>query len=282
MAAVAAATGLLTLPAPAALAYVPESGYWVLRSESVRAADYTDQGLATVTTPSGRPRLVTRGDDSIPATLAAHGWSHIGDPDSAAGYLLDAYQGGPAATAKMFRLTAPDGSTVQLVHRLVPGEQYHNSFAAIAPGGRWFVSGEWGTVRRLLVFPMPTLPVHATGVVNLPLAGVIALDRPVRDVQGCAFSSPTTLVCSTNDRHRDLFAVPRQLLSVRLGHPVAGGAAAASVALLGAVPTPAACAGSQEVEGIDVHGRRLLVSVVSGCVGVTTIFGYRLEPARPG
>jgi hypothetical protein len=137
-------------------------------------------------------------------------------------------------------------------------------------------------MRRLLVFPMPVLPLLAGGTRNLPLAGVITLDRPVRDVQGCAFSSPTILVCSTNDRHRDLFAVPRQLLSVRLGQPLRGGSARAIVKLLGAVPTPAACAGTQEVEGIDVHGRRLLVSVVSACVGVTTIFDYHLEPTRPG
>lgn len=252
-----------------------DAGPWRLRGWVTAAEDRTDQGLATLTTASGRDRVVTRGDDSIPPTLRAAGWRHIGDPDAAAGWLLDAYQGAPSATAKLFVLTAPDGTRYLLRHPLLPGEQYNNSFTAIAPGRRWFVSGEWGTMRRLLTFALPTpTPGGATTLLG---AGAVVLDRPVRDVQGCAFQSPTTLVCSTNDPGRDLFPVPRQLLDIRLAHPIDGRSVTASVSLLGAVPTIDACRRPPEVEGIDVHARRMLVAVVSGCRSTTTTFRYVLR-----
>jgi len=252
-----------------------ESGTWVLQGWRVQPEDFADQGLATVTPPGGAPRLLTRGDDSIPAALKAQGWQHVGDPDSRNGYVLDAYQGGSSATTKLFVLTAPNGAQRQLVHRLVPGEQYHNSFAAISPDGRWFVGGEWGTMRRLLVFRMPNRA--APGTQSLPLAGTIRLDRPVRNVQGCAFSSPTTLACSSNDTGSTLFGAPRPLLSVRLGGAVHAGTNRATVARLGSIPVSQACGGKQEVEGIDVRGGRLLVSAVTACTHSVTIFSYRAE-----
>jgi len=274
----ATAAAMISLPLTAVAAPVSDAGPWTLRAWTVRAEDFTDQGLAVVTGPGGVTSLLTRGDDSIPPALAAQGWRHVGDPDARAGYVLDAYQGAASMTSKLFVLTAPDGRTVYLRHSLVPGEQYHNSFAAISPDGRWFVSGEWGTMRRLLVFAMPSAQV--SGTVPLPLAGVIRLDRPVRDVQGCAFTTPTALACSTNDPGRSLFGVPRQLLAVHLTHGVRAGSTPGSVTLLGPIPTVASCGGAEEVEGIDVHGGRLLVSVVTSCTRTTTIFDYVREGAR--
>lgn len=278
-AAVLLAVGVpLASPSAAGARVGTESGSWVLTGWTTRAEDYTDQGLTTVTSPAGL-RLVTRGDDSIAPSLAAAGWRHVGDPDSYRGFVLDAYQGAPTARAKLYLLTTPTGARYRYVHALTPGEQYNNSFTAIAPGGHWFVSGEWGTMRRLLVFAMPSLPPTGSGAHALPLAAVITLDRPVRNVQGCAFSSATTLQCSTNDRSRALFGVAQQLLTVHLARPLDGRPVAASVTLLGAVPGVRACQGTAEVEGIDVRAGRLRVSVVSPCTHTTTIYEYRLDRA---
>ncbi|HZC53470.1 MAG TPA: hypothetical protein VE441_13365, partial [Mycobacterium sp.] len=218
--------------------------------------------------------LVTRGDDSIPRSLAAAGWQHIGDPDARNGYLLDAYQGASTSTRKLFVLTTPTGARYRYVHTLLPSEGYNNSFTAIAPDARWFVAGEWGTMRRLLVFAMPSLPPSGPKSRSLPLAAVISLDRPVRDVQGCEFSSPTTLLCSTNDRSNKLFGVSSQLVQVRLTRPLNGRSMTATVSLLGQIPGATACQGSAEVEGIDVHQRRMLVSVVAACSHTTTVYEF--------
>lgn len=45
--------------------------------------------------------------------------------------------------------------------------QHNNSFAAVAPGGRWFLSGGWGTRRRLLIFPMPGPTWHGSASLSL-------------------------------------------------------------------------------------------------------------------
>lgn len=267
----------LGAPAVSAAEWAPlgaRYGTWVMRGWTTRAEDYTDQGLATVTSAKGRVHVLTRGDDSIPRSLAAAGWQHIGDPDAYAGYLLDAYQGAPTSSTKLFVLTTPTGARYQYVHTLRPAEAFNNSFTAIAPGARWFVAGEWGTMRRLLVFAMPSLPPAGPRTRSLPLAAVISLDRPVRDVQGCAFSTTTTLVCSTDDRTDDLFGVPKQLLQVQLARPLDGRPATASVSLLGPVPGVDTCQGNAEVEGIDIHQLRMLVSVVNGCSNTTTVFDF--------
>jgi hypothetical protein len=70
--------------------------------------------------PTGTPTSL-----SIPASLAAEGWTHIGDPDSADGYIIDAYQGSSNGNTKMYLLTTPSGSTYQ--HTLAPGELYYGS-----------------------------------------------------------------------------------------------------------------------------------------------------------
>lgn len=255
-------------------------GPWQLRDSSTQPNAVADQGVATLALAKNRTMVVTRGDGSIPEGLREAGWSHIGDPDAYAGYLLDAYQGHHWMHTKLFGLTAPNGRRTYYPHALVPGESFHNSFVAIAPGGQWFVSGEWGTIRRLLVFPMPAMnraapsPGH-----NLPLAAVITLTRPMRNVQGCAFDSATTLVCSTNDPSTALYPVAKQLLSVRLAHRVDGRAMSAGVGLLGAVPHDTTCQGTAETEGLDVHGNRLLLAVITPC-HVTRLYTY-VRPGRP-
>ncbi|WP_375502101.1 hypothetical protein [uncultured Jatrophihabitans sp.] len=242
-------------------------------------AAVANQGLTLV--GNGEP-LLTRGHHSIPAQLRALGWVHIGDPDSARGLVLDAYQGSAGATSKAFAVTYPDGARVLLVHPLAPGEQYNNSFVAISPNTRWFVAAEWGTVNRLLVFALPTKP-PPTPMQTLPLAGVIHLRHPVRNVQGCDFSSPTRLLCSTNDTSTSLFPVTRQLLALHLKHPVHGGRATASVRLVGSAPAQDVCAGaSGEVEGIDVTDGVVRVAVNSPCAPVTEVFSYpRTAQWRP-
>jgi hypothetical protein len=235
-------------------------------------------GASTVAMTRGMTRgtrIVTRGGASVPDELREQGWTHIGDPDSYAGVVLDAYQGSPAMHAKLFTVTAPNGSRTLYRHALVRGESFHNSFTAIAPAGQWFVSGEWGTIRRLLVFGTPGLNSHVPPPSqNLPLSAVITLAQPMRDVQGCAFTSSTALVCSTNDPATDLYPVAKQLLAVRLGHRLDGRPTTATVRLLGAVPQDPACPGTGETEGLDVHGSRLLVAVVSPCRNATLLYTY--------
>lgn len=219
-----------------------------------------DQGAATVSPPGGHPHLVTRGHGSIPSSLLADGWSHIGDPGSRRGYLLDAYQARPGTRAKLFVLTTPMGHQTRWTHHDVPGEMFNNSFAAITPSGQWFVGGEWGTVRRLLVYPMPHLnPVAGNDRQNLPLTGRVALSRPVRNVQGCSFSSPTVMFCTTNDPRTDLFAVPHQLLEITLTHRLNGHGAVGVPRVLGSVPQQSRCPGTSEIEGVDVSRRRLTI-----------------------
>lgn len=230
-----------------------------------------NQGLTLV---GNEEHLLTRGHHSIPAQLRALGWVHIGDPDFARGLVVDAYQGSVGATSKAFAVTYPDGTRVLLVHPLAPGERYNNSFVAVSPDTRWLVAGEWGTVHRLLVFALPT-KVPTTPVQTLPLAGVIRLRHPVRNVQGCDFRSPIRLLCSTNDTSTSLFPVTRQLLSLHLKHLVHGGRATASVHLVGSAPAQDVCAGaSGEVEGIDVTDGVVRVAVNSPCAPVTEVFSY--------
>jgi hypothetical protein len=230
-----------------------------------------DQGLTTVMI-DGRIRTVARGAASVPEAYEAAGWSHVGSPAGFGAEILDAYQGSPRRAAKLFTLTTPDGRRYRYLHRLVPGEKFNNSFAAVAPGAHWFVSGEWGTMSRLLVFPVPR-PAGSSAVTRpLSLAATITLAHPVRNVQGCAFDGSTTLVCSTNDPRTDLYAVPRQLLSVRLAQPLDGRSETAVPRLLGAVPSQTVCPGHGEVEGIDVVGNRMRVAVNARCAPVTQVF----------
>ena len=265
-------------------------GPWALAGRSEVLGPWSDQGLATVAGAGGRAAtIVYRGALSVDRTLAAQGWNHVGDPDSWHGWVVDPFQGGPGATAKMFRFTGPGraGPVTEAVHPLIAGEAANNSFAAVSPDGRWLVSGEWGDETRLLVFPGPAALHPAGGQVPLPLSGVITLDRTVRDVQGCAFASATALVCSTSDPGADLWPVPDQVLRIDL--PATGpagwtprwtpGKAVGRVSLIGQVPMTGACAGTYEPEGVDVDRAtgelRLAVAPPPSCALFTQVYEYR-------
>lgn len=239
------------------------------------------EGLASVTEPDGKSKIVYRGQLSIPPAVLKQGWSHIGDPGAWGGYLVDAYQAPAPGKEKMFRVTTPRGAHYEFVHTLALGEKLNNSFAAISPDGRWLVSGEWGEMRRLLVFPSPISKAagpHPAGG-PLPLASEIELDRPVKDVQGCAFINPTELLCSTDDPGTQLWATPDQLLEVTLPSPLAGATVTAGVSSLGELPLVSDCSGTFEVEGIDYQpGTGILRAEVvppDWCGLLTTVYEYR-------
>jgi hypothetical protein len=276
--AVAVLVGMLplaTMFAGPATAGTLRAGPFRLTGSQALAAGTADQGLTTVVR-GGRPIVVTRGSGSVAPDLAAQGWTHVGDPSSVGGAVLDAYQPNRPDGPKLFRITTAAGERFDFVHRLSPGEMSNNSFAAVAPGNRWFVSGEWRTMTRLLVFPVPDLKrARPAAVRSLPLATTIRLTHPVRDVQGCAFTSSTALVCSTNDPGTDLYDVPRQLLSVRLRHPLDGRPVTGRPQLLAPVPAQTLCAGAPgEVEGIDVRAERMQVAVNAPCAATTELFRY--------
>jgi hypothetical protein len=244
-------------------------------NSTVVSSATADEGLTTVTR-AGRVSIVSRGYASVAPDLAAQGWTHVGDPGSLGGSVLDAYQTDLPIGAKLFSLTTASGARFDYLHRLVPGEMSNNSFAAVAPGGQWFVSGEWKTMSRLLVFPMPRPSGGAsTSTQLLPLAATIALTHPMRNVQGCAFTSSTSMICSTNDPGTDLYPMPRQLLAVQLARPLDGRAVLGTPHLLGAVPAQTVCDGAPgEVEGIDVYGDRMVVAVNTPCSRATELFTY--------
>ncbi|MEV5436900.1 hypothetical protein AB0K80_12840 [Streptomyces sp. NPDC052682] len=234
------------------------------------------QGLASRADGS----LLYRGLASIPLELRLKGWNHIGDPDIARGYVVDAYQGADAATSKMFTVTTPAGRRLEYVHPLNPGEKVNNSFAAVSPDGQWLVAGEWGEQRRLQVFPAPLLnPSTPQAGGELKEAGQISLDRPVRDIQGCDFVTDTRLVCASNDATGTLFPDIRPLLQVDLpgrldGRPVTG-----TVKSLFALPQRSVCTGTFEAEGVDYDagsGTLRTQMIPPGvCAVSTTVYSYR-------
>ena len=237
------------------------------------------EGLATVVPPGGASYLVYRGLASVPATLAAEGWGHIGDPDSAEGYIVDAFQGPSSGHTKMFLVTTPTGTTLQYVHTLVPGELYNNSFDAISPGAQWMVSGEWNTMSHLQIYPTPYLNHHTSPLGGaLPLSGYITLDHKVNDIQGCAFTSTTTLVCASDDDSGQLFTNQKPLLKVVLAHPLNGTTVAGHVIDLGSIPQQSSCSGTFEAEGVDYDPATatLRVEIVQpgSCILQTTIYEY--------
>ena len=238
-----------------------------------------DQGLATVALPGGGTTIVYRGDESVPPTLAAQGWTHVGDPDSADGYIVDAYQGPSSGTSKLFLVTTPTGATVEYVHPLIRSELYNNSFDAISPNEQWMVSGTWGTISHLQVYPTPLLGRRSPPRgASLKLAAFIALDHPVNDVQGCDFISPTRLVCSSDDDSSQLFTNQKPLLEVRLARPLDGRPVRGHVVDLGAIPQVSTCTGTFEAEGVDYDVRTgiLRVEIIQpgACILSTTVIEY--------
>jgi hypothetical protein len=90
------------------------------------------------------------------------------------------------------------------------------------------------------------------------------------------------MICSTNDSGTDLYPVPRQLLRVQLARPLDGRRVAGTPQLLGEVPAQTLCAGpAGEVEGIDVHGDRMIVAVNAPYGATTQLFVYRVPRRGP-
>lgn len=242
-------------------------GPWrTVGSDVARALDES-QGLAVVERPSGTVVRYT-GIGTIPSSVSSRGWNHVGDPGAGHGYYVEPYQRDDRG-AKLFRVEAPDGTWTEYQHALESWEANNNSFAAVSPDGQWMVAGEWGTMSRLLVHPMPGIA-FTNPAANLPYASAIRLDRPVRDVQGCDFVTATRLLCSSDDPEGSLFGVTKPLLQVDLATPVGSSDVVGRVTSLGQLPLQSGCSGSFEVEGIDYDERdgtlRVVVMSPSICI----------------
>ncbi|MFJ1969922.1 hypothetical protein ACIO93_14740 [Streptomyces sp. NPDC087903] len=261
--------GLVTLTAVAAvLSAAPSASAADTWNEagSDRADPLTEsQGLASVEVPAGSANRYT-GIGTIPIGLSSRGWNHVGDPDASYdGYYVEPYQR-DSGTTKMFRVQAPGGGWSEYVHTLSSGEALNNSWAAVAPGGQWMLSGEYGTMTRLLVFPTPGVNPSTSPSANLPQASTVNLDHPVRDVQGCDFVTATRLLCSSDDPAGTLFGIAKPLLQVDLSAEPNGSAdVSGHVSALRQLPLRSSCSGTFEAEGIDYDRRTgtLRVIVVS-------------------
>ncbi|MFE1955841.1 hypothetical protein ACFW9D_35850 [Streptomyces sp. NPDC059524] len=245
------------------------------------APGWTETGTARVDSLSGSQGLASRADGSllyrglasVPLDLRIAGWTHVGDPDIAGGYTFDAYQGGDGAKKKMYAVTAPGGKRTTYEHALDPGELLNNSFATVSPDGQWLVSGEWGTMRRLQVFPAPVLnPSAPAPGANLPQAGQITLDRSVDDIQGCDFTDATHLLCSSD-------GAAKEVLEVALDRALDGAPVTGRVTSAFAIPQRSICSGTFESEGVDYDAARgtLRVEMVppSPCLVTTAVISYR-------
>ncbi|WP_324787808.1 hypothetical protein [Streptomyces sp. H51] len=233
---------------------------------SDRADPLTEsQGLASVEVPAGSANRYT-GIGTIPLGVSSRGWNHVGDPDASYdGHYIEPYQRDDGA-AKMFRVQAPDGTWSEYTHALGPGEALNNSWVAVSPDGQWMLAGEYGTMNRLLVFPTPGVNPAASPSANLPQVSTVRLGHAVRDVQGCDFSGPTTLLCSSDDPDGTLFGVTKPLLRIDLSAPPNGTSdVSGQVTALRQLPLRSACSGTFEAEGIDYDRRTgtLRVIVVS-------------------
>jgi hypothetical protein len=241
------------------------------------------EGVATVFQPREGSYELYRGIFSVPSNLAAQGWTHIGDPDSLKGYVIDAYQGSSSGGSKMFLVTTPSGLSFQYVHLLVPGELYNNSFAAISPDTQWMVAGEWGTMSHLQIYPTPLLD-HRTSSDGGPLAlaGYIELDHRVNDIQGCDFVTPVRLICVSDDSSRTLFTNEKPLLEVDLSSSLHGRDVTGHVSDLGSIPEESRCSGTFEAEGVDFDRPAgvLRVEMIQpgSCILTTTVYEY--QPSR--
>lgn len=239
--------------------------------------------MATLTHPGGGQSEIYRGVGTIPAADRSEGWTHIGDPDSHDGYVIDNFQGSSSGGKKMFMVTTPSGKTYQYVHTLVPTELYNNSFDTISPDGQWMVAGTWTEQRTLQIYPTPLLN-HRTPRKGgaLRLAGYIDLDHPVYDVQGCDFVTTIELVCSSTGEQQ-VFTNPEPVLEIDLSAPLAGHNVKGHVIDLGSIPEHYLCPGTGESEGVDYDVKtgilRIEIIQPGGCILHTVVYEYRrLEP----
>jgi len=243
-------------------------GWRLVGSDNARPLD-EGQGLATVTR-GGTTQYRYTGSATIPLDLLIQGWNHVGDPGAAGGWYVEPYQRDDRG-AKLFRVQSPAGKWVSYKHALESWEASNNSFAAVSPDQQWMVSGEWGTMDRLLVMPMPGVAV-ADPTKNLPIVSAIRLNHQVRDVQGCDFVTATQLLCSSDDPDGSLFGTTKPLLQVDLSGPVGSADVTGTVTSLGQLPLQSSCTGNFEVEGIDYYEPdgtlRVVVLSPGACIAV--------------
>ncbi|MEU0335916.1 hypothetical protein [Streptomyces sp. NPDC006193] len=252
-----AAVVSLSASAPAAAADT-----WT-ETGSDRADPLTEsQGLTSIEVPAGSPNRYT-GIGTVPVDVSARGWNHVGDPDASyGGFYIEPYQR-DSGNSKMFRVRTPGGTWTEYVHTLSPGEALNNSWVAVSPDGQWMLSGEWGTMSRLLVFPTPGVNPSTSPSANLPQAATVRLDHAVRDVQGCDFSAPTTLLCSSDDPEGSLFGLTKPLLQIDLSAAPSGAAdVVGHVTALRRLPLRSSCSGGFEAEGIDYDRRSGILRVI--------------------
>lgn len=128
-------------------------------------------------------------------------------------------------------------------------------------------------MNRLLVFPTPMInPEAAPHGRTIPLTTSISLDRPVRDVQECAFIAPLRLLCSSDDPGTDLWPTPDQLLEVTLLQPLSGQPVTAHVTSLGQLPLRSSCTRSFEVEGMDLQASTGILRLEVRAPGIWGLF----------
>jgi hypothetical protein len=254
--AVATVTALSAAPPAAAADTWTEVG-------SDRADPLTEsQGLASVETPANSANRYT-GIGAIPLSVSIRGWNHVGDPDASYdGYYVEPYQSDSGAS-KMYRVQAPGGAWSEYVHALGSGEALNNSWVAITPDSKWMLSGEWGTMTRFLVFPTPGANAATSPSANLPQVSTVRLDHAVRDVQGCDFTGPTTLLCASDDPAGALFGITKPLLRIDLSAEPNGTAdVTGHVTALRQLPLRSSCSGTFEAEGIDYDRRSGILRVI--------------------
>ncbi|MER6263634.1 hypothetical protein ACFV2Z_13590 [Streptomyces sp. NPDC059688] len=262
-----ALAGLVTLATAAVLSLAVSppataAGTWT-ETGSDRADPLTEsQGLTSVEVPANSPNRYT-GIGTIPLGVSSRGWNHVGDPDASYnGYYIEPYQR-DSGNSKMYRVQAPGGTWSEYVHTLGPGEALNNSWDAVSPDGQWMLSGEWGTMTRLLVFPTPGINAATSPSANLPQVSTVRLDHAVRDVQGCDFAGPTTLLCSSDDPEGSLFGITKPLLQIDLSAAPNGSSdVTGQVTALRQLPLRSSCSGGFEAEGIDYDRRTGILRVI--------------------
>ncbi|MFG3169092.1 hypothetical protein [Streptomyces sp. NPDC048200] len=259
--------GLVTLATAAVLSVVTGAPATAADTWNEVGSDRADpltesQGLASVEVPANSPNRYT-GIGTIPVGVSSRGWNHVGDPDTSSdGHYIEPYQS-DSGTSKMFRVQAPGGAWSEYVHALGAGEAPNNSFVAVTPGGSWMVSGEYGTMDRLLVFPTPGVNPATSPGVNLPQASTVHLDHGVRDVQGCDFVTSTRLLCSSDDPAGTLFGITKPLLQIDLtAEPNGTADVTGHVTALRQLPLRSSCSGTFEAEGIDYDRRTATLRVI--------------------
>lgn len=259
--------GLVTLATAAVLSVVTGAPATAADSWNEVGSDRADpltesQGLASVEVPANSPNRYT-GIGTIPVGVSSRGWNHVGDPDTSSdGHYIEPYQS-DSGTSKMFRVQAPGGAWSEYVHALGAGEAPNNSFVAVTPGGSWMVSGEYGTMDRLLVFPTPGVNPAGSPGANLPQVSTVHLDHGVRDVQGCDFVTSTRLLCSSDDPAGTLFGITKPLLQIDLtAEPNGTADVTGHVTALRQLPLRSSCSGTFEAEGIDYDRRTATLRVI--------------------